>query len=198
MQLEKILGSKTKIKVLRKLATQPNWRFSIAELASDVGLDKALVSRAIADLEKLNVVKALRKGPVKLVSINKKNEFVRTAIIPVFIKPDASMQKICKELISKLDPQAFGVVSVLLYGSSAKGTFTPASDIDIMVVVKKQTAELKQKLDKIVQEFGEYDVVIFYDVITEAELSKLASQREPMIIDMLKNHKVLWGKEVSQ
>ncbi len=195
MQLEKILGSKTKIKVLRKLATRPNWQFSIAELASDVGLDKALVSRAIADLEKLNVVKALRKGPVKLVSINGKNEFVKN-IIPAFTEPAITVDKICKEFVKKLVPKKQDIYSVLLYGSTAKGTFTPASDLDIMVVTKKEVAGLWEKLNKISHTFDERDIIIFYDLLTEDELQKLLKQRQPAIVDIVKNHKVIWGEAI--
>jgi len=200
MQLiEKILGSKTKIALLRILSNHNNWEYSIVELSKDVNLDKSLVSKTIKDLEKDNVVKTFIKGKNKLCRINKENVIVRDIIIDLFDKESKIVEEISTNLLKKIVPRKFpSISSLFIYGSIVKGNFTPRSDIDVMVVVKddRKVIDIKKKLEEVSSDFMKDDFMVIFDVITEKELKKLYSNREPAILDIVKFNKLLYGKDV--
>jgi predicted nucleotidyltransferase len=200
MQLiERILGSKTKIALLRILSRHNNWEYSIAELSKDVNLDKSLISRTIKDLEKDNVVKTFIKGNNKLCRINKKNKIVRDIVIDLFDKESEIVEDISNTLIKKIVPKNFpSISSLFIYGSLVKGGFTPRSDIDIMVIIKDNTGvmAIKKKLEEVSSVFMKDDLMVTFDVITEKEFKELFSNKEPTIIDIVKSNKLLYGKDV--
>jgi len=73
MDLESLIGTKSRIGLLRKLCEEKNSDFTISELAKEVGIDKSLVSRIISDLEKRNVITIKERGNLKLCQINRAN-----------------------------------------------------------------------------------------------------------------------------
>jgi len=200
MQLiERVLGSKTKIALLRVLSSHNNWEYSIVELSKDVNLDKSLVSKTIKDLEKDNVVKAFIKGKNKLCRINKENMVVRDIIMDLFDKESKIVEEISTNLLKKIVPRKFpSISSLFIYGSVVKGNFTPRSDIDVMVVLKDDTevTGIKKKLEEVSSDFMEDDFMVTFDVITEKEFKKLYSNKEPTILDIVKFNKLLYGKDV--
>jgi len=200
MQLiEEILGSKTKIALLRVLSRHKNWEYSIAELSKDVSLDKSLVSKTIKDLEKDNIVKTFIKGKNKLCRINIENKIVRDIVIDLFDKESKIVEEVSTNLIKKIVPRNFpSISSLLMYGSIVKENFTPRSDIDVMIIVKNNTEviDIRKKLEGVSSDFMKDDLMVTFDVITEKEFKKLFSNREPTILDIVKFNKLLYGKDV--
>jgi DNA-binding transcriptional ArsR family regulator len=64
--LRRLLGTKTKLALLRQFCAQPGRDWSVTELAVAMKLDKAQVSRALVDIEKEGIVTATQRGPLKL------------------------------------------------------------------------------------------------------------------------------------
>jgi len=69
--LEKYLDSKTKRAILRTMIFESHRDFSIAELSRKLDIDKSLISKVMAELEKDNLIKTGFRGPMKLCEINK-------------------------------------------------------------------------------------------------------------------------------
>ena len=90
---------------------------------------------------------------------------------------DKELQIILKKLAESLS-EVYGkkLKSVILYGSVAKGTATPESDIDIMVLVDLSTEELRmyeEKLCDISTDFAlEYFKVFSIIDVSYEEFSK--------------------------
>jgi len=72
-ELESILGTKSRITVLRKLCEHPDKDFSISELADATDVDKSLVSRIISELAKEKIVSIRERRNLKLCQINAGN-----------------------------------------------------------------------------------------------------------------------------
>jgi len=73
MELEAVIGTKSRITVLRKLCESPDKDFSISELADVTDIDKSLVSRIISNLAKTKIVNIRERRNLKLCQINTSN-----------------------------------------------------------------------------------------------------------------------------
>ncbi|MEM5804260.1 MAG: winged helix-turn-helix domain-containing protein [Candidatus Aenigmatarchaeota archaeon] len=73
MRIESIMGSKSRVIMLRHFCQNPGRDFSIAELARELGVDKSLVSKTVSFFEKENIVKSFRRGNMKLCKLNSGN-----------------------------------------------------------------------------------------------------------------------------
>lgn len=196
MQLiEQVLGKKSNIRVLRHLVKHKDWQFNITELAKDTGINKGALSRVIEELGKENVIKVSKKGKIKLFSINRENLFIREVIMPLFEKEDTFYCDTLSKLVKKIKSDT---ISIVLYGSVASGKAKLTSDIDILVIVSKEDKSVEEKINKIKEEFLKNDLLLMVDLLTLNELKKIYKTREPFISSVIKNHKVLYGKQLTE
>lgn len=84
MQLENILGSKSKIKLLRFLSMNKDWQFNLAEISRKIKVDKGALSRLVKDFEKQKVLEVKRSGKLVLFRINEKNRVVLDCVNSLF------------------------------------------------------------------------------------------------------------------
>lgn len=103
-----------------------------------------------------------------------------------------------KELLQQLIPKVVGIygellVSVILYGSVARGTQTDESDIDIAVMLKKEeTEDMRERItDAIVDLELEYNKVLSVLRI-DYEKFKIWENTMPFYKNMKKDGVVLW------
>ncbi len=85
-QIESILGSKSKIKLLRFLSQNRDWQFNLSEISKKINVDKGALSRLIKELEQKEVIHIKRSGKLLLFKLNEKNPLVINSIIPLFEK----------------------------------------------------------------------------------------------------------------
>lgn len=91
---------------------------------------------------------------------------------------DRATLNLIKKEIADSCHNVFGdsLVSVLLYGSYARGDYDEYSDVDIAAIVKGERLDLQKKLETVwdkANEVGlEYDIVISPTVIPEDEFNK--------------------------
>lgn len=94
---------------------------------------------------------------------------------------DRATLNLIKKEIADSCHNVFGdsLVSVLLYGSYARGDYDEYSDVDIAAIVKGERLDLQKKLETVwdrANEVGlEYDIVISPTVIPEDEFNKYLS-----------------------
>jgi len=192
MQLiENLLGSKTKIKVLRKFVQNRDWTFNLTELSKDLDINKGNLSRVLGDFEKEKIVSVVRKGRIKLFKLDLNDKFVKDLLIPLFELEERIFQSV-EERLKIIDAE-----STVLYGSFARKEARPCSDIDVMVLVrdKKDVGRMAKKVEKLSEEFLEENLILFVDVMTVSEFKKLYERDEPLIKKIVKEGKVLSGKD---
>lgn len=196
MQLiETILGKRNNIRVLRHLVKHKNWQFNITELSKDLKINKGILSRLIFNLEKENIIKVTKKGKIKLLSINKDNLFIKEIIIPIFEKEDAFYYNMIDKLVKKLRDN---VVSVILYGSLASKNFKLTSDVDVLLIAKRNDRISGKKLSNIKKEFLDNDLLLRIDIMSVIELKRLYKTNEPFIKSVIKNNKLLYGRPIME
>ncbi len=75
-----------------------------------------------------------------------------------------------------------GIEEAWIFGSQARGTERPSSDIDLLVIGPVDRAALSERLIEVEQELGRDVNVVAY---TRAELADLASAGDPFVVDVL-------------
>lgn len=86
-----------------------------------------------------------------------------------------------------------GVLSVILYGSTAKGDIKPESDIDVLVIIHNYDKELEKKIYDFSGELSsKYNKTISPVIMTEKDLQK--EKNSNFIKSVKANMKVLYGK----
>ena len=189
--LEQTFGSKNSIKVLRQLAKHENWEFNITELARDVNINKGVLSRLIKKLNENNIIKVNQKGKIMLFKINKENTLIKNLIIPAFKIEDKLFDEFIKPRILKLKSK--DLLSIILYGSYAKEDFKLTSDLDLLIIIKNKNDQLENEINELKREFLDQDLLVRVDLMTLKEFKRLYKLKEPLIISIEKNHKILYG-----
>ncbi len=75
-----------------------------------------------------------------------------------------------------------GIEEAWIFGSHARGTERPSSDIDLLVIGPVDRAALSERLVEVEQELGRDVNMVAY---TRAELDALASAGDPFVVDVL-------------
>ena len=115
--------------------------------------------------------------------------------MPLFQKEETIILDYLKKEINKIINK--NIISIILYGSFASGKAKLTSDIDVMIISQK-TNLLNKKLNKLKQDFLKNDLLLRIDILNLAEFKKLYKQKEPLIRSIIKNHKIICGKKISE
>ena len=75
-----------------------------------------------------------------------------------------------------------GVEEAWIFGSHARGTERPSSDIDLLVIGPVDRAAISERLVEVEQELGRDVSMVAY---TRAELAALESTGDPFVVDVL-------------
>jgi predicted nucleotidyltransferase len=150
LSLDKIIGSKAKIKILKYLFGHQA-SMSENELAKVIRISPMTVNRLMKELRELNLVSMERVGNANVWSVNKES-YAYGALSKIVgeISSISTPFEHLKVTLSENIPKEL-VKKVILYGSVAKGKSKANSDIDLYILVKsqKEAQDLTPHIDKI-------------------------------------------------
>jgi predicted nucleotidyltransferase len=132
--LEALFGGPGRTAVLRLLATQTS-ELTGRQIGELAGISQPGAARVLEHLAGLGVVQRRRAGRAILHQLDRENLLVQTIVLPAL----AAEAHLLDDLKSELR-EAFGslAVSLVLFGSVARGESAPGSDIDVLVVAADQ------------------------------------------------------------
>ncbi|RLF31456.1 MAG: hypothetical protein DRM98_05565 [Thermoplasmata archaeon] len=146
MFIENILGSTSKIKILRLFFEYPNRTFLTREIFEDTKVGVGYGLKCMKLLLLSDLIKMKKVGNQKRYSLNEEHKFY-PILNEIFSNerknyPNISFfhRGIIAEKIEKLHNE-----TVILFGSIAAGTATPQSDIDILIITKRKR-EVREKI----------------------------------------------------
>lgn len=187
---------KLELKIVDLLAKDVEKRFTINEIAKNLEEFYSFVHRTVNKLSKDGVVVKTKVGKSYLCSLNLENEKTATLIQLSEIEKRESLYTVNKELkliledfIKTLESQHKNIVTIILFGSYAKGIATKESDIDILLI-SNEKIEIEKVTKAIYAKYGKEIIPI---VMTQNDFKKQKSK--PVITEMIKNHYVLYGVE---
>ncbi len=120
------------LKVIDKITSEPNKSFSVRGLAKELNISSASSKSALDYMKEKQLVHLKIIGRTYQYNADLNNSLCRQWKI-LFNLDEITDSKIVENFIKKFE----NIYSILLYGSYAKGTNDPKSDIDLLVIVQK-------------------------------------------------------------
>jgi len=128
MWIDPVLGSAGKVRVLRALS-RGGHAFTEAELARAIGMSPNTVNLAVRELEEARVVTVLASGRAHRVALNRGSPFA-DAVRALFASEAEGVAFLAEAVRAVLAEDE----SCVLFGSAARGTMRPSSDVDLLIV----------------------------------------------------------------
>lgn len=188
--LEKLLGNKTKISLLRTLYKIPDKVWTSRSLAKFIGTYNTTILDNLSDLAEMGVLHIGNYGRGKTIQLNKQSFIFAEVIKPLFEKEEKSLAVLInklKSLFNKADLEL-----MVLFGSLVSHEEKPNSDIDLLIVTKNK----KQMEEIITQRQGEIAVQFGNElspyILSPSEFK--GKQNTPFIKDIKKKQIILAGE----
>jgi len=191
-------------KIIKLFYDDIHAQFTINELATKTNISYSYVYRQIAELKDKGIIIVDQRSNRKYCRPNYENAEVKTSLVKIshqiaeaFLKKRAGIFLVVKKLLSTLPKKTdFNLLSVVLFGSLAKGTDSKKSDIDLFILVPS-----KKKYDEIIdmecaalsKGFG----IEVNPIVSEPTnlLTMLNEKEHNVAKEILKNKIILFGAE---
>lgn len=196
--LNDIFGQHSKVRILRFLVqsqSQSNGR----EIAKAVGLSHVKAHTALRDLTGQGVVSMRSAGRAFVYWLNEDHFLVREIIRPAFEKEAGLFEYLCRIILKEASlPKP---LSMILFGSFAKGGASADSDIDIVIVYPRAknkaviSGELCAAEKKITMLFGNRLSCV---PLSADEFRNKLKKKDAFIGEVIRTGRVLYGKGISE
>jgi predicted nucleotidyltransferase len=174
-KIDKLFGSKTRVKLLCKLLLGPKKSYYLRELARELGVSYGALYREVENLADIGVVKRERVGKVTLLSVNERLPYIRD--LRALLVKTAGVADVLKETLEKFPAVKYAVI----YGSFASGEATEESDVDVLIVGSLSEEELARELARAEEELGRE---VNYILWSEEEFAKRAREGHHLLTEV--------------
>jgi len=185
--IERIIGSKVKIKILRAMFRFPGKRFTIRELASFIKITHPAILKCLDDLQGMGLIRIERHGQSNLLNLNQKSHLYKI-LKNLFLFEAGTKQSLIKRLKQIISKKAKMAV---LFGSIQKGAERMGSDIDLLIVTDNKRKSRKELENYNTDEFGN---VISSIILTEDEFKR--KKNKAFAKDILKSYYLIKGEDL--
>lgn len=188
--LEDVLGSRVKVNVLRILFKFKSKTFTGRELAASAGLTHTGVRRALHELLASNLIKLEYHGRSNLITLN--TDSTPYNVLETLFSVEANtFYRFIQDLKREVSN---GIASCAVFGSIARGTETPDSDVDVLFITDN-----KEAVNNFVKDKQQFFVKKYGNVITPYIMSKNEFSRKkntPFVKGVLERYKLVKGEDL--
>lgn len=191
------MATRTQDDILSFLIAHPEEQFTIRGIAKKLHKSYTLVYNNISDLEKKKLILKQKVPPAQIIKLN---TFAPTDIFidielkrkKEFLKKYPWIEVMLRDMFSSA-PNFFFVL--LVFGSYAKGTQTPKSDLDILVILQDKKDVIKIELafqkiyTKVKKGLNVIDATDFREMIKNTNELNIGNEAK-------KHHLILHGAEI--
>jgi uncharacterized protein len=188
--LEEILGSRTKIRILRLLYAHPDREFSTRELARTVGQSLGSVYPSLEQLLATRAILTRRVGRSRTIRANRTHP-LSESLAALFQAETASLADVGRAFANALPRQ--GTEAAILFGSVARGEAAARSDVDVLVVVDDPT-RVEAVQEVAASMLDRYDVNVSPLVLTSKEVARRLATFDPLLTTISAEGRRLRGK----
>ena len=188
--LDEIIGSRTKVRIVRFLVAEPGREFSQQDIVSSLGLSTGSIHPAINQLLAVRMVLSRRVGRSRPIRINRRHPFY-SSLRALFRREATGLVAVARDFADALPKK--GVDAVVLFGSVARGGASPRSDVDVLVVVDSPAAaeHVRHIADSALDRF---DVNLSPLVMDASEVGRRLGAFDPLMLTIAREGQLLRGK----
>ena len=201
-RLDDILDTRSKVKIIRLFVSRrEDYMASGRAIAKLIDVTPPAVHTALKDLLNHDILKRDIIGGQHIYRINSSSRIVKEILRPAFQKEVSVKDDMGKFLLGKIREHNItrSIISLLIYGSMAKGEAHRYSDCDIAIVVKDASSKKKVEavfVDTISSEFSDYFTTHLDSYIkTEDEFIKFLKGKRSPVSTLMKSYIVIYGKD---
>lgn len=189
--LDEILGSRAKVRILRCLWRVDGEALSGREIARRTGMSHTAVLAALDELETEDVVWPSSDPTGIRYRLNRTNVVTRAGLMPMF-ELEGSLEDRLKRFVLDAVPEA---VSVVLFGSVARGDDGAVSDVDVLVVVPDEldTFDVGDRIHG-VECYAKLGKMLMPIIWTVGDLARAIEERMPLVSNLMEDGKLLAGE----
>jgi predicted nucleotidyltransferase len=179
---EKIFGSRIRAKILGWLFTHPDESFFVRQIALILKEDPTNVSREMAKLEELGILRSKRNGNLKYFQTNQECPFFEE-LKGLVLKTSGVAGRIRAAL-----ERLAGIEYAFIYGSFAKGEEKADSDVDLLIIGDVDMDRLDSNLGKLEKMLGRE---INYVLYSREEFKSKRKAKDGFLMDVLSGKKIM-------
>jgi predicted nucleotidyltransferase len=187
--LEKIITSKTRVKLLNLFLLNPETELYGREIAKITGENTNAIRRELQNMEDIGLLLSEKKGNLKYYSVNK--------LMPIYMEltniilKTGGVGRTLSENLKKLG----SIETAFIYGSFASGNAGAKSDIDIFMIGQVDEDELIRYLERLEKEVcREINYVLF----TPSEFNQRIRNNDPFIINVLNEKRIMLRGDLNE
>lgn len=169
------------------------------EIARKTGLSPRAAQQALQELYAAGVVHRKAAGASYLFSLNRARYEVKNILAPLFEGERGLAAAMTEELRKALPGK--GVVSVIIFGSVARGESGRGSDLDIMILledtldVRKAAAGVREKGGEFLAKFG---TVVSPYVVSRRDFISRFDKKDKLIRNVVREGRVVYGEHFEE
>ena len=179
---EKIFGSRIRAKILGWLFTHPEESFFVRQIALILKEDPTNVSREMAKLEELGILRSKRNGNLKHFQANQECPFFEE-LKGLVLKTTG----VAGRIRASLDKLA-GIEYAFIYGSYAKGEEKADSDVDLLIIGDVDMDRLDSNLGKLEKMLGREINYVLYNM---EEFKSKRKAKDGFLMNVLRGKKIM-------
>lgn len=198
--LDLLLSHGSKVKILRFLFSERD-EHTGRGIAGATNMGVSSAYRLLQEMREAGIISARRKGNAILYKLKDDNYFAKKLIIPLFEKEQAVYGDVISCIKRGLLVDKGVLVSIAIFGSVVRGEETGSSDIDLAVIVKNDSGKvaLSERMDKINIDIAKkFGAAISPYILTKAEIIKKYNQKQPLVVSIMKNNRLIYGEPMER
>jgi len=193
MMLEKALSSKTRIRMLKIFHRFPGRVFSLSDITKITGQSTGAVYPALIGLVEAGLIKSSKIGKSATYRLNSENPLSKK-IMEIFTAEKETLREAAEYFALRLSKKQ--VVSVILFGSVARGETNEKSDIDLLIIYNGNRSVVERNTNALVEKYLESDVYVSPVFYSEREIKEMVIKYNSFITKIENEGIVLYGKKL--
>lgn len=190
--IENILGSLTKIRILRLFFGYPNRSFATDEILKNSFVGRGYGGKCIKQFLDMGILNMNKVGKEKRYYLNKENRFYDA--LKTFFDIEKSryptFSYIHRSIIGDLT-QALTEETIIVFGSVSVGTATPESDIDMLIISDRERF-VKRHIKKVQEKYKTETQPI---ILNLERLRSLIQERSRLLKNLAKEKVFVCGNQ---
>jgi len=200
--IENIFSSKVATKILLHIGRRPYKEFYLNEISKELKIGLGRTNTLLEDFTKYKILIKRRSGNRLLYKLNENSglsiKIIELANLDAFLKlPEVYRTAVSKFLKEYENIIGENLVSIVIFGSVAKGTANRWSDIDILVIIKgKAVKGLEDKLHEVFSKIMEiFSRVPEEHMYTQAEFQEEYNIGNDFLVNIMSDGIVVYDRD---